>query len=139
MKAIPPIKAVMTTFPYWIEIDAPLSSAKEMMADHDIRHLPVVEGERLVSVLGYRELLHVLRADSRKTLKVRDACEKKVYVVGLFEPLDKVLRHMAEQHVESALVVKDDKLAGIFTTSDACLVFDKLLQSLFPGGDDNAA
>jgi len=139
MKDIPPIKAVMTTFPYWIEIDAPLSSAKEMMADHDIRHLPVVEGERLVSVLGYRELLHVLRTDSGKTLKVRDACEKKVYVVGLFEPLDKVLRHMAEQHVESALVVKDDKLAGIFTTSDACLVFDKLLQSLFPGGDDNAA
>jgi hypothetical protein len=36
-------------------------------------------------------------------------------------------------------VVKEDKLAGIFTMSDACRHFAKLLRSLFPPGGDDAA
>lgn len=139
MKAIPPIKAVMTTFPYWIEIDAPLARAKSMMARYGIRHLPVMEDAKLVSVLADRDLRHALRSASGKAATVRDACAAGVYVVGLSEPLDKVLTHMATENVESALVVKDGKLAGIFTVTDACRVFGKLLRTLFPGGDDRAA
>ena len=36
---------------------------------------------------------------------------------------DRVLLHMADEHIGCALVVKDGRLAGIFTTTDACRVF----------------
>jgi hypothetical protein len=55
---------------------------------------------------------------------------------------------MADKHVRSVLVVKGDKLAGIFTVTDACRHFAELLQSQYPptpegispdGDDDQAA
>lgn len=138
MKAIPPIKAVMTPFPHWIEIDQPLTSAAGMMAEQSIRHLPVMKDGELVGLLADTDVARVSQdGSSRHT--VGDACALGVYVVGLSEPLDRVLRHMAEHDVESALVVKDGKLAGIFTSSDACSEFAKLLRSLFPPGGDSAA
>ena len=71
---------------------------------------------------------------------VRDLCGgRPAYVVKLSEPLDRVLLHMADQGVDAALVVKDGKLAGIFTVSDACQQFGKLLRTLFPHGGDDAA
>ena len=136
MKAIPPIKAVMTAFPYWVDIDEPLVRAREMMARHAIRHLPVVEGSKLVSFLSEA----VLQREVEEDCRVRDVRQTKAYVVALSEPLDRVLAHMAEHHLDCVFVVKDDKLAGIFTVSDVCRRFAALLRSLFPaGGDDRAA
>jgi acetoin utilization protein AcuB len=134
MKAIPPIKAVMTPFPYWIDGEASVERARLMMAERSIRHLPVMRGGRLVSVLTEREV----QLASGET-KVRDVCRMGAYVVGLSEPLDRVVLHMAEHHVGSALVVKDGKLAGIFTLTDACLCLGRLLRTLFPAGGDDAA
>lgn len=144
MKDIPPIKAVMTPFPHWVEIERPVAAARSMMAEHEIHHLPVMDAGQLVSVVTDREIRMVLDAGpnppSEDDLSVRDVCRPGAYVVGLFEPLDRVLQHMAEEHIDSVLVVKDDKLAGIFTHTDACRHFRKLLRQLFPsGGDDTAA
>lgn len=138
MRAIPPIKAVMTPFPFWVDIDAPLASAREIMHTNAIRHLPVVDGGRLVGLLGLRDLAQP--AGGGEPRLVRDACGgHPAYVVGLAEPLDRVLMHMAERGLDAALVVKDDRLAGIFTVSDACQHFGKLLRTLFPQGGDDAA
>ena len=136
MNAIPPMKAVMTAFPYWVGIDEPLGRAREILAGHPIRHLPVVQGSRVVGVLSARELRQDLPDDSR----IGDVCGSKAYVVGLSEPLDCVLAQMADQHLDCVFVAKDGKLAGIFTVSDVCRRFAALLRSLFPpGGDDRAA
>ncbi len=139
MKAIPPIKAVMTPFPYWIESDATVRRAREVMAERKIRHLPVMQRGRLVSVLTDLELQRASDRDATGEQPVREICKLDAYVVGLSEPLDRVLLHMAEGHIESALVVKDGRLAGIFTMTDACLRFGRLLRSLFPPGGDDAA
>jgi acetoin utilization protein AcuB len=138
MKAIPPMKAVMTPFPHWVDIDAPLARARALMDEHAIRHLPVVEKGSLVSILGEDELRRAAEGVTGE-LRVRDVCEAGPYVVELFEPLDRVLLHMAEHHLDSMVVTKDGKLAGIFTVSDACRHFGKLLRSLFPPSGDSAA
>jgi CBS domain-containing protein len=135
MKAIPPVKAVMTPFPYWVDIDLPVAQARAIMDEHAINHLPVTEDGELVSVLVRKDLQRADVAD----LRVRDVCETGPYVVGLSEPLDRVLLHMSEHGLDSVLVAKDGKLAGIFTLSDACRHFCKLLRSLFPPGGDAAA
>ena len=140
---IPSLKSVMTPFPWFIHIEDRLGRAAEVMAERDIRHLPVTQDGRLVGVLAERDLQLVMGSvaspEQRAGLTVRDACVLDAYVVETSEPLDRVLLTMARRHIGSALVVKNGKLAGIFTVSDACRCFAELLGSLFPEiGDDIA-
>jgi len=140
---IPSLKSVMTPFPWFIHIEDRLGRAAEVMAERDIRHLPVTQDGRLVGVLAERDLQLVMGSvaspEQRAGLTVRDACVLDAYVVETSEPLDRVLLTMARRHIGSALVVKNGKLAGIFTVTDACRCFAELLGSLFPEiGDDIA-
>ena len=144
MKEIPPIKSVMTPFPHSIESAEPLDRAAEIMASSGIEHLPVVAGDRPVGLLTDRELrvaLDEAAAGRREApLKVKDVCAAEPYVVELTEPLDVVLTRMGRAKVETALVVKEGRLVGIFTRTDACRCFGELLRSLFPRDhDDDAA
>jgi len=141
MKRMPTIKSVMTAFPYTIEIDDSLAAAQDMMTAHDIHHLPVSDGGRLVGVISKHDIETALAREPdtpRAALGVRGCYNSHVYVVGLKAPLDSVLLRMADEHIRSVLVVKGDKLAGIFTVTDACLHFAELLQSQYrPSPDDN--
>jgi acetoin utilization protein AcuB len=139
MKQIPSIKAMMTPFPHAIESNERMDKAVAMMADYGIGHLPVTEQGKLVGLLVAED---VTKGSSRKGGKklVRQASIREAYTVELTEPLDVVLLRMAKRKVDCALVVKDERLAGIFTRSDACRCFGYLLRSLFPRGhDDDAA
>ena len=140
MKSIPQIKALMTPFPHWIASERPVSEAVRVMADHNIRHLAVKTGGELVAVVTERDIQNARNLKTQADeLAVGEICVRHAYVVELTEPLDRVLRGMADKHIDSALVVKDGKLAGIFTISDACRGFGDLLRSLFPSGGDDAA
>ena len=136
MDRMPSIKAVMTPFPHVIDVAVKLSAARDMMAQHKIRHLPVIDGDALVGVLSMGDLdLSATDAPSC----VGDARISRAYIVELSEPLDRVLFRMAEQHIESALVVKGGKLAGIFTMTDACRCFGDFLRKIFPESGSNDA
>jgi acetoin utilization protein AcuB len=135
--------AAMTPFPWFIHIEDGLDRAKQVMAEHQIRHLPVTQEGELVGVVTERDiqLLESTAADpgERDALRVRDASILDAYVVDVSEPLDRVLLEMAKRHIGSALVVKNKKLAGIFTATDACRAFAEFLQVLFPRNDGDEA
>jgi acetoin utilization protein AcuB len=138
--SIPLIKAVMTPFPYSIELESPLADARRMMGEHGIRHLPVTQGRRLVGVVSERDVQRALEAvPSGGGTQVRDAYRADVYAVQLGERLDAVLMRMAARHLGSAIVLKGERIAGIFTTTDACRCFAEFLRSRLPGGGDEAA
>ena len=135
---IPTISAVMTPFPWVVEIGAPLARAKEMMKHHDIRHLPVTEHGRLVGIITDRDI-HVIEGEvvsqiRRSVLRVKDVVILDAYVVETSARLDEVLLQMAKRHIGSALVAKDGKIAGIFTATDACRQFGQFLRKMFPKG-----
>jgi CBS domain-containing protein len=65
---------------------------------------------------------------------VRDVRCHEAYIVELSEPLDIVVLHMARHRIDSALVVRNQRLVGIFTMTDACRFLGELLGSLFPRG-----
>jgi len=144
MNRIPPIKSVMTPFPHYIEKDRSLDTARAMMTELGIRHLPVMDGDRLASVISEREVDlaqdTVSATASAHDVTVGEIVRHGVYTVELTEPLDVVLLHMAREHLDCALIVKEGKLAGIFTSTDASRTFGELLRDLFPrGGGDEAA
>jgi CBS domain-containing protein len=138
MKAAPQLKNVMTPFPYSVDVEAPVSEAVEFMREHKIRHLPVTEKGQLKGVVSDRDIKLMLGPDfaypNPRALKVRDVMVEDCYVVDLATPLHRVLRHMAEERLGSALVTRRGKLAGVFTTTDACRAFADHLEGA-PGPD----
>ncbi|ANM31515.1 hypothetical protein ABI59_21000 [Acidobacteria bacterium Mor1] len=136
MKQIPPIKAVMTPFPHSIDIDAGLDDARTLMTEHRIRHLPVVEEGELCGMLSQRDMD---RAEKMGPTRVREVCSRRTYCVDMSTPVTHVLRRMAEAQVGSAMVTRQGKLVGIFTTTDACRAYAETLKTLFPRPDGEDA
>ncbi len=143
MNHIPAIKSVMTAFPYSVDIDAPVSEAREFMREHKIRHLPVTQHDRLKGVLTDRDIKMYLGLETtpseEKTISVRDVYLEEPYVVDLEERLDKVLMAMVERHIGSVLITRHGRLAGLFTVTDACRSFAHHLREQFSPPDGNDA
>ncbi len=144
MKRIPAIKAVMTPFPYSVDVGASVADALAFMREHHIRHLPVTQDGELAGSVSDRDIKLILgpdfaNPDEHRTL-VGHAMVKDAYVVDMDARLDEVLAHMAEQHLGSAIVTRRGKLAGIFTVTDACRHFAEFLREQLrrSGGDDAA-
>lgn len=128
----------MTPFPYSIGVDASLRHAHEMMVEHGVRHLPVLNARELVGVVSDRDLKRALDPElglpPRDELFVRDVYVPEPMAVDDATPLDEVLEQMASAHIGSVLVTKHGRLVGIFTATDACRVYCTHLRTLFPRG-----
>ena len=141
MKDAPRLKNVMTPFPYSVAAEAPIEQAVELMREHNIRHLPVTTKGALTGLVTDRDIKLVLGPDFAypRDLKVRDAIVKDCYVVDLATPLTAVLRHMTENRIGSAVVTRRGKLAGVFTSNDACRAFADYLDDVQASDEDAAA
>lgn len=141
---MPSVKAVMTPFPYFVDIDAPVAEAEQVMREHGVRHVPVQEKGQPVGVVSERDVAFLvnpaLGRSERGRISVRHVCVREdLFVVDLEAPLDGVLAEMAERHIGSALVVRKGRLAGIFTTTDACRALASLLRDRYGTGPDEVA
>jgi acetoin utilization protein AcuB len=127
MNSVPAIKKVMTPFPYSVDSHEDVLVAKAMMQQHGIRHLPVMHEGKLAGVLSERELQvaqAILGIEPRPAqLPVWAVCTREPFVVDLNEPIDRVVEEMADRHIGSVIVVRDEKLVGILTTTDVCRLY----------------
>ncbi len=132
---VPTIKSMMTPFPHSIDVDTPLLKAQEMMDTEGIRHLPVREKGELVGILSDRDINLALSIGMEhlksEEITVRAAYSPNPYCVDVDTSIVKVLGQMVERHIGSALVLKKEKLVGIFTTTDACRKFKEFLEKQF--------
>lgn len=112
----------MTPSPHTIGDDQPLERAHALMREHQIRHLPVLHGGKLVGVvsMGDLHLLETLGTEITSGVKVEEAMTAEPYVVPPDAPLEDVAREMAHHKYGTAIVSRDGrKVVGIFTTIDA--------------------
>jgi acetoin utilization protein AcuB len=130
-KPIPTIQKYMTTTPHSIGVEQTLAKAHSMMREHDIRHLPVLHGGKILGMLTDRDLRLVesLAGVDPTKVKVEDAMSTVIYSVGPEAPLDQVVGTMAEHKYGSAVIMQNEKVVGIFTTVDACRALAELLQT----------
>ena len=96
----------------------------------------------MLGVVSERDLHHLVHtalpeADKAR-LRIRHLLRHEPYVVEMNAPLDEVAREMAERHIGSAVVVRHGKLAGIFSTVDACRLLAEILRDRFPDGPEAA-
>jgi acetoin utilization protein AcuB len=130
-KAIPTIQKYMTTAPHSIGVEQTLAHAHDVLRQHHIRHLPVLQGGKLVGMLTQRDLalVETLKDVDPRSVKVEDAMSTEVYTVSPDAALDEVVSEMAEKKYGSAVVVSNQKVVGIFTTVDVCTALADLLHS----------
>jgi acetoin utilization protein AcuB len=115
----------MTPFPYFVEESDPAEAVVRLMAEHAIRHVPVLRDGRVVGIVSAR---------------APEVVVPDPYVVEMLTPLDEVVSTMSKRRLGSAVVVKKGKLAGILSVTDVCRVLAEVLRERFcaPGDDDVA-
>lgn len=130
-KPIPSISKYMTTTPHTIGVDQTLATAHRLMREHHFRHLPVLQGGRLVGMVTERDLalIETLKDVDPTKVTVEDAMTPAPYTVAPSVPLDEVVSTMAEHRYGSAVVVDNNHVVGVFTTVDAMVAFADLLHS----------
>ena len=98
-KPIPTVQKFMTTEPHSIGRDQTMAMAHTVMREHRFRHLPVLDGGRLVGILSDRDLhlVESLRDVDPEKVLVEDAMSSDTYTVEPSAPLDEVVATMAER------------------------------------------
>ncbi|MBM94468.1 MAG: CBS domain-containing protein [Oceanospirillaceae bacterium] len=140
MKHMPTLAEVMTAFPVHVTEDVSLITAVALMSEHGCHHLPVMDEHRVVGILGAEEIKlaqspgHGL--DNAAGLTAGDLCQRRFAQVDLHTRLDVVLQGMAQDGRNAVIVLKQDRLAGILTSQDACRYFALWLRKEFLGDDD---
>ena len=119
----------MTTAPQTIGENRTLAEAQAVMHRNHCRHLPVLTGGRLVSILTERDIALVegLKDGDPRKVTVEEAMSQSAYSVDPSAALDDVVKEMASKKYGSAVVVQGGRVVGIFTTVDACSALAELL------------
>lgn len=122
----------MTKAPHTIAHDQPLSGAHRLMNANGIRHLPVLEGGKLVGILSQRDLhfIETLRDVDPEDVPVSEAMTAEVFHVSPHAGLRKVAAEMAEHKYGSAVVMDKGHVVGMLTTVDVV----RALLALLDGG-----
>lgn len=121
--------------------------ARDKMAAHNIRHLPVVEdGDKLVGIVTDRDLRSALphkffhstvsdqEADAHRHIKVRDIMTRDVVTVSLSDTIPDALLLIQQKRVGAFPVVDDQgRLRGIISVRDLLRAFINVLGVGQPG------
>lgn len=125
------VRQFMSVSPLTIGRDQPLARAHEVMRSHRIRHLPVLDGGKLLGVISQRDLYLVesLKGVEPSTVTVEEAMSQDVYCVAPDTDLREVIAEMIEHKYGCAVVMDSGHVAGVFTTVDAMLTLERLLST----------
>ena len=121
MEAVQRVRAYMTPSPLTITPDLSVADAAERMFANKIRHLPVIEGERLIGMVTERDLAVVdaLTARQRQKIPVRQVMRTDPYTCHPDEPIREVVKRMVQHKLGSVVCLEAGRIVGVFTTVDA--------------------
>lgn len=133
MKSVPNIKKYMTMNPKTIGFDQTLMKAEKIMNEEKIRHLPVLNGGKLVGILSQRDIKIVtsFKDVDPSQVTVEEAYTPDPYFTNPEAKLNEVVEMMASHKYGCVLVTDSSKLVGIFTWVDALNAMKDLLEKRF--------
>ena len=124
---------VMTLFPECIDVRETFLKVRDLMMEHDVRHLPVTREGKVVGIVSDRDLAvaHEFfgKVPDMTEVEVGDFCTEDVVTFDRSAPLSLVLQEMADARIGSIIVVDEGGPAGIFTSTDACRIFSDWIKS----------
>jgi CBS domain-containing protein len=123
------VKEVMVKEVATLDVNDELSLANDIMRLGRIRHLPVVDGSRLVGLVSERDLFRSSLAqalgyggsvsrDLMKALRIKDVMVKEVTTISPEAKLFAAVKLMIDKKIGCLPVVENDQLVGLITETD---------------------
>lgn len=131
VRQFPTVSQYMTRTPHTIGRTRSLAAARHTMQEHHVRHLPVLDGGKVVGLVSERDLLLVetLPAVNPTEVRVEEAMVQEVFTVEPDAPIGEVIEQMLARKLGSAVVCRDEHVVGVFTTIDALRALHELLEA----------
>lgn len=135
------VAEIMTREPYTLGQDDTLLDARKLMAEHHIRHVPIVRPDgNLIGLVSQRDVLAVANSrlfseqagvDSRELyVKLASIMTSPVHSVDENASLRGTALHLQKNKLGCLPVVRDNKLVGIITDADFVAVAINLMEQL---------
>jgi acetoin utilization protein AcuB len=107
--------------------DKRVGQALKLMQKHRIRHVPVLEGDRMVGWITSRDLREVLLASMLEEIKVGDVMVQAPLSVTPDTEVEEAARLIHEHKIGGMPVMEGDKLVGVITMLDLISAFITML------------
>jgi acetoin utilization protein AcuB len=112
------VKNWMKTDPVTIERSALLQEAAELMEEHAIRHLPVVEDGQLVGFITQTDLRQYFFPSMVQKIPVHEVMVVNPITVDVNSSIEKAARLIHDFKIGGLPVMDKHKLVGVITSSD---------------------
>jgi len=116
-----PVEEFTTPNPITANEDTSIEDLRSLMAEHGIRHLPIVNGNRVVGIISDRDLRVIAGLDLREKslVSAKDIMAEDPFTVSSEATLDEVAFEMSNRKIGSVIVNEGNSFLGIFTATDA--------------------
>jgi CBS domain-containing membrane protein len=130
MKQIVPVSKIMTSNVIKLSLTDDLTKAERLFKKHHIRHIPVVNGNKIIGMLSYTDLLRISFADVvdddteiRDTtvynmFSVEQVMAKKLVIISPETTIKEAAEILSHNEFHALPVCVGDLLVGIVTTTD---------------------
>lgn len=129
MKKEDPISQIMTKEVITLNLSNTLYTAEKRLKKNNIRHIPVVNGKRLMGMISLSDILRISFIDAYNEegtvdtaiynmMSIEDLMIKNLVTVPSHTPIYEVAKLLANKKFHSLPIVDDEHLVGIVTTTD---------------------
>ncbi len=130
MKQNVPVSKIMTAEPITVHHGDPISKIRKTFADTGVHHLPVTNGENLVGIVSWTDMMRVSFGDAfgqdaaaedavlDHTHRLEDIMEAEPVTIDAGAPIREAAEVLSQAAFHALPVVDGKKLVGIVTTQD---------------------
>lgn len=127
------VEELMTRDLVTLAEDDDILRGDDLLAEYDIRHLPVVKEGKLVGVVSHRDLIRALARQEltpgKPPMQVRDVMTHAPDTLKPTSSVHEAIHRMLDHKFGCVPVVEDgNRLVGILTETDLIRLADRLLE-----------
>lgn len=128
------VRELMTAKPITVNADTPVLEARQLMQDKRVRHLLVMDGDRLAGIVTDRDIRLNLPSPATSLsvweinyllarMTVSQVMSKNLKTIGLEQEAADAARLMLDHRIGALPVLDGGRLAGIITETDLLRAF----------------
>lgn len=130
MKKNVPVSTIMTTNVIKLNITDSLAKAERLFKEKKIRHIPVMNGAKIIGMLSYTDLLKISIADTLdeneeeiditvyNVFTIQQVMAKNLVCISPDTTIKEAAEILANREFHALPITENGNLAGILTTTD---------------------
>ncbi|MEL6655451.1 MAG: CBS domain-containing protein [Bacteroidota bacterium] len=128
MKKRTPVAKIMTSSPISVNLTNGIGDVVQIFADHNIHHLPVVSGDRLIGMISKTDIERISYVEGydeggvttmvNEMLTLEQVMTKQVETIQIDDQIKEAAQLLAKGEYHALPVLDGQQLTGIVTSTD---------------------